>query len=210
MFPEKSSPILRLASVTMLGLIVSTVPNISSGVTFADGDPLNMSGSTITNVATPLETDVKSAATVEYVNNAVTSAFPINETIDLAGYATNSANYGGSCIVPLLDVPSGMRLVIEFVSGTARVLSGATDFISVNVDVGTAVYNDITGQTVGATYYLEPKRIVGSSEDQVLASQHVRLYAQSGNRVRLIWSIPNYKPAATCWAHVSGYLEPLP
>lgn len=131
------------------------------------------------------------------------------EPVDMAGYQPNSGNYGGSCIVPLYEVPAGMRLVVELVSGVAYVSSAPADNMSVYISNGATVHNALLGQTIAGYYYLVPRRIVGTTQDQVLVSQQVRMYVQPGNQLQLNWSIPNYVVGADCWAHVTGYLEPL-
>lgn len=148
-------------------------------------------------------------------NSTAASPLPVvmltRESIDLAGNASTSGSYSGGCIVELFDVPAGKRLVVEQVAGVSPVTKTTSPvFNQVYLSNGAVVLNTITSQSIGASYFLEWKLVAGPNSDFVTVSQQVRVYVQPTKRLKIVWSTPNYLAGDTCWAYVSGYLEPAP
>jgi hypothetical protein len=200
--------------ISHVGIVLLSVSQAALAQSANKGKPASSEPVTVVNTATnpvpvtaPAPLPVTGAVSI--TGSAVVETTP-RESVDLAGYATNSASYGGYCSVPLFEVPSGKRLVVELVTGFAEIQQTTAPYQYVYISNGATVHNTITNQSIAGSYYLEPKRIVGTASDQVLVSQQVRVYVQAGNELGVTWMIPNYTVSGTCWAHASGYLEPLP
>ena len=129
------------------------------------------------------------------------------EHVDMAGYAF--PNSSGICRIPLYEVPPDNRLVVEFVSGYARMNSGPADYVYAYLANGASIQNEILGQSIAGSYYLQIHQISGTTEDEIIVSQQVRVYVWPENQVVLAFHIPNFVTSAECWAQASGHLEPL-
>lgn len=138
-------------------------------------------------------------------------AGPSREPIELAGYATPTANYGGTCIVDLYQVPAGKRLVVEWASAKTFIDAVSTGMPFAYFGTGAAVYNDLTSQNIAASYDLIPTRLAGAAGlDSVIIGQPLRLYVAAGNTLQFVWSYGAITlPTRPCWVNVSGYLEAI-
>ena len=146
------------------------------------------------------------------VTNPLSQPVPVTPVtrapIDLAGYATATGNYGGSCIIPLVQVPDKRRLVVEHVSGFAYQSSSYAVGASAYLSTGLGVENALTGQTIAVTHFLQVRPRTGT--DAVDLSQQVTVYVKAGKTLQMVWNLPSYKPGSTCWVWVSGHYEVVP
>lgn len=195
-------PVKAMGTVPVTGTVGISGPVPVTGTVAVSGPvsvtgTVGVSGSPSVNVANATAANPLSVRTLT------------REPIDLAGFGSPSGPAGtDDCVVELLDVPPGKRLVVEQVTGQAIVTKVPSfTFETVRLDNGASVHNEITGSMIPALYVLEPKLLAGSNWDIVLVSQQVRIYVQSGKRLRISWGPRNYAPK-NCWTYVSGHLEP--
>ena len=161
-----------------------TVSSIGSGSTVDVGNTPNVkldpSGNTVNVANTPTVNLAPGGNTVEVANsdasplevaNVNDGQHPLSE----GAFEELPSGGGGGCATAASPVPSGMRLVIEYVSATAP--TGASD------PVASFAYIQDDGQVL-APEYLAPTITGDPLQPYEVVSQQVRYYLEAGSKPR--------------------------
>ncbi len=141
------------------------------------------------------------AGTVQVATTSPVPVVNINDARQPYQLATNSTQNGTNVsLVTIGTVPAGKRLVIEFVTMTGQVPPGQ----HVEIFQITTVTDPIGGVTHDLLVNPQPDAVIGDALFR--ASQQVKLYANAGSQVKVLFRRNSSAGLATFGATISGYL----